>query len=47
MKLKKKRREKEFLKEEANAVTFCFASSLVCFLSEFDLINNSLNLYLE
>lgn len=28
-------------------MTFCFAASLVSSLSEFDLVNNSLNLYLE
>lgn len=40
-------RQEEFLKGEANTVTFYFAASLVHSLSEFTLVNNSITLYVE
>lgn len=40
-------RKKNFKKEEANTVTLSFAASIACFLSEYGLINNVVNLYLE
>lgn len=47
MRQMKQGERKNFKKEEANTVTLSFAASIACFLSEFGLINNVVNLYLE